>query len=723
MWSETHFLDIEESRFAEWLKNRKTVLLFDGLDEISDPEQRIRACAWIDRIVSRFTHARVVVTSRATGYRKGEGIELASLHTRADIMDFTAEQQAEFLENWFSAALLAELPPAKITAERWKDLQKQKVLQKAKTIIEFLGREGNKSLQTLARVPMLLQIMAILWKEREFLPGTRGELYEAALNYILDYRDRQKEIKPLLPANEALRVLAPVSLWMQELLGKDEVAREAMQQQMQVQLDTLDHAPSASAFCKNLVDRAGLLVEYGDREYVFRHKSFREYMAGHQLNKDLKHEGRIMTLVEYFGNDWWEEPLRFFIGQVDAETFDSFMQRLFDSTVSADMTQKQQDLLDTLIREAPQKKIDALKSKLLDQATTLNRQRYLLKSLEGIGQFDTHVANVRNLLQQFRESGLGKEPTVGSAGLMTDKLGADYILIPGGTFNYSVTKKPETAPDLYVAKYTVTNRLYRCFISYLMGNKIEFANNLLVATYLEVLYEKARPIDGFSDYLIKGKKDPVTLFRSRYDDDKRFNKDDQPVVGVSWYDARACALWLSLLEDNGGETQRYRLLEEREWEYVAAGKEGRLYPWGNAEPTPKLANYDENEGTTTPVGRYPEGTTPEGLYDMAGNVFEWCSDSVGSRRVLRGGSWNGSAEGCRSADRSNGTPPTAGAAVMASAWCSSRSQLAAHSGFAFERASIRPSAYSATGHRMPSSAKRVLSRITDMLITVDRLFE
>ncbi len=662
-WSETHFLDIEESRFAEWLKNRKTLILFDGLDEISDPEQRIRACGWIDRIASRFTHARVVVTSRATGYRKGEGIELASLQTRADIMDFTAEQQAEFLEKWFSAALLAELPPAKITAERWKDLQKQKALQKAKTIIEFLGREENKSLQTLARVPMLLQIMAILWKEREFLPATRVELYDAALNYILDYRDRQKMIEPLLPARDALRVLAPVSLWMQELLGKDEVARGAMQQQMQVQLDTLDHAPSASAFCKNLVDRAGLLVEYGDREYVFRHKSFREYMAGHQLNNDLKHEGRLTTLVEYFGNDWWEEPLRFFIGQVDAETFDSFMQRLFDSTVSADMTQKQQDLLDTLIREAPQKKIDALQKKLLDPATTPNRKRYLLKSLEGIGQFDTHAANVRNLLQQFRESVLGNKLAVGSAVLMTDKLGADYILIPGGTFNYSVTKKPETAPDLYVAKFTVTNRLYRRFISYLMGNKIEFANNLPVAAYREVLDEKARPIDGFSDYLIKGEKDPATLFRSRYDDDKRFNKDDQPVVGVSWYDARAYALWLSLLENNGGDFEHYRLPEERGWEYAAAGKEGRLYPWGNAEPTPKLANYDGNEGATTPVGRYPEGATPEGLYDMAGNVWEWCSDSVGSYRVLRGGYWCSDARGCRSAPRSYDAPGIRGGGV------------------------------------------------------------
>ncbi|TLU55254.1 MAG: NACHT domain-containing protein, partial [Chlorobium sp.] len=628
-WSETHELEIPEQLFADWLKNRKTLLLLDGLDEISDPLQRIKACAWIDRIVSRFTKARIVVTSRATGYRKGEGIELSSLHTRADIMDFTAGQQAEFLTKWFRAACLGELKPSTISEEKWEKSLHQKANLKAESIIGFLGKEENRSIQALAKVPMLLQIMAILWKEREYLPGSRTELYEAALNYILDYRDRQKNINPLLKARDALRVLAPVSLWMQEILGKDEVDRDAMQQQMQLKLNELTQRHTASDFCQNLVDRAGLLVEYRDKEYLFRHKSFREYLAGVQLNKDRDKPNRIKTLAEYFGNDWWEEPLRFFIEQVDAETFDRFLQELFDSPVSAEFTQKQQDLLETLIKEAPEKKLDALERKILDPETTLNRQRYIMQCLKTIDK-----PEASDLLDRFIAAGLTKErPDIAR--------GEDYIFIPGGQFIYSVTGKPETIKDFFMAKFTVTNQRYRQFITFLDSKDVASAQSLPVETYLKILNEEAAKTEGFSAYLT-GETDLAKLFQSRYDDDKRFNKDDQPVVGVSWYAAQAYCLWLSLLESNGRDTNCYRLPEEKEWEYAAAGKEGRLYPWGNPEPTPKLANYGSNEGATTPVGRYPEGATPEGLYDMAGNVLEWMENKYEkdtSARALRGGSW------------------------------------------------------------------------------------
>ncbi len=138
-WSALHNLDIEEKHFSRWLQQRPTLLLFDGLDVISDSQQRIRACRWIDRIVASFKKAQVVVTSRSTGYRKAEGIELASRHTRADIMDFTSEQQQEFLEKWFRAAYLGELKPGSVTQERWEKGQKEKAERKAKDIVAFLA--------------------------------------------------------------------------------------------------------------------------------------------------------------------------------------------------------------------------------------------------------------------------------------------------------------------------------------------------------------------------------------------------------------------------------------------------------------------------------------------------------------------------------------------------------------------------------------------------------
>ena len=132
-------------------------------------------------------------------------------------------------------------------------------------------------------------------------------------------------------------------------------------------------------------------------------------------------------------------------------------------------------------------------------------------------------------------------------------------------------------------------------------------------------------------------------------DNPRFSAPDQPVVGVSWDDSVAYCRWAGK-----------RLPTEAEWEKAArGGSEGRKFPWGNEGPTGKATfGQDMNTGKPSPVGRY--GPNGYGLYDMAGNVWEWCSDryqgdyyrisparnpagpDTGQDRVVRGGSWIGS---------------------------------------------------------------------------------
>jgi len=96
-------------------------------------------------------------------------------------------------------------------------------------------------------------------------------------------------------------------------------------------------------------------------------------------------------------------------------------------------------------------------------------------------------------------------------------------------------------------------------------------------------------------------------------------KERHPVVNVSWDDAIEFCRWASKLSE-----LIIRLPTEAEWEKAARGTDGRLYPWGNQPPDPKLANFDMNLGDTTPVGKFsPKGDSPYGCADMAGNVWEW----------------------------------------------------------------------------------------------------
>jgi formylglycine-generating enzyme required for sulfatase activity len=153
--------------------------------------------------------------------------------------------------------------------------------------------------------------------------------------------------------------------------------------------------------------------------------------------------------------------------------------------------------------------------------------------------------------------------------------------------------------------------------------------------------------------------------RPAFWDDPELSSPSRPVVGINWYEAEAYCRWLSAVS---GET--FRLPAEMAWEKSARGAEGRVYPWGDAFD-PDLCNSVESQiYTTTPVGLYPQGVSPFGLYDASGNVWEWTSswyqaypgseaqsDNFGQRfRVVRGGSWIDDRRDVRCASRGWFTP-------------------------------------------------------------------
>ena len=250
----------------------------------------------------------------------------------------------------------------------------------------------------------------------------------------------------------------------------------------------------------------------------------------------------------------------------------------------------------------------------------------------------------------------------------TGEITPNEIYIPGGSFlmgpGSSGIVRMVTVNSFYIDTYEVTNAEYKEFID--AGGY----DNSDYWTSEGWHWRRTSREQGFNFM------DPKPRFwgsgDSPWESDPYSSTSDSPVVGVSWYEAYAYAKF-----------RERTLATEAQWEYVARSTEGRIYPWGNYW-FENMANhgkarnpyYDEADGFkyTAPVGSFPLGAVqePAVIYDLAGNVWEWCLDWYetydsgdllnpqgpphGNTKVIRGGSWNGSIDYCRAFQR-NGSRP------------------------------------------------------------------
>ena len=193
----------------------------------------------------------------------------------------------------------------------------------------------------------------------------------------------------------------------------------------------------------------------------------------------------------------------------------------------------------------------------------------------------------------------------------------------------------------YIDKHEVTNAHYAAFLNEIGGNTDGDGHVLINLEGDEVRIEKV------------GERFKLT--------DPEFA--DHPVVYVSWHGAAAYCAW------SAG-----RLPTEAEWEKAARGADKRPYPWGSEAADTTRLNFGAIVGQTTPINHYWKGVSPYGIYDIAGNAYEWCADwydamyyagilyrnptgpKTGEYRVTRGGAWNLSAWRARTAVRDKDQP-------------------------------------------------------------------
>ncbi len=624
--------------FEEWLKDGRAVLLLDGLDEVADPGIRRRVSRLVEHFTQAYSDCRYVVTSRIRGYTDAVG--LGESYVPTTVREFTLEDIQQFLGNWHRLVAVGQMGPGK-SAESYAAEQTRQLMQ---------AIQGNPRIRDLAINPLMLTVIAIVHRDRVKLPDRRAELYGEAVDVLLGKWDEAREVQelPVLPGQsfdtgDKRLMLQSVALRMHEQARK-EIELSDLRQFLEERFGTLlpdarQVGQAVHRFLDVIEQRTGLLVGRGEGVYAFSHLTFQEYLAALAV---AARDDYIHFTRERVADPWWREVILLEAGFLSTQGKERTTRLI---RAIADRRQEPEpyhnlELAAECLRDVGANRVERILERQVQQR--------LRTGLEAPPPLVTRWFRKVGVRGWVERRGRAMEALARvHGGLWSPPHGEpEWVDIPEGSFwmgSEMARPQPQRRhrlelPAYQISKAPVTNAQYHLFTE-ARGHR--------------------RPRHWEGDRPPKG-------------------LESHPVVYVSWHDALAYCTWLSEVTE-----KPVTLPSEAKWEKAARGnKDHREYPWGDRFEAERCNSGELGLGTTTAIGIFPEGASPYGCLDMAGNVWEWTRSLWGKDRekpdfrypydpkdgredlsaadevprVLRGGSFLVYAEGVRCACRDRSAP-------------------------------------------------------------------
>jgi len=620
--------------------------IFDGLDEVVSEEARVLVCQWIQKWAEDRPADAILVTSRYQGYqgRVDLGADFCQFH----VQPLQPDQSSEFIRRWYKT-VSRRLFPADTDAET-------RGAAEANDLLGLLSAGAYRigGLRQLPTNPLLLTILCLVHHEDHSLPRKRVDVYARCVRVLLESwrKDLQQAWgSSTFDAGAAEGVLGSLAWWLHGEENRTSGTVSELSEQSTAALAEVSLSSGlgrdGEAFVKRMRDESGILAMWGSGRCGFLHLTFQEYLAGLHAAR----EGHAALLVERMGSSWWREVLLVALAMGSR----TFALAFFEGLLRTEVNRWDVTLVDQCLDEASMVPMEPFLAALAESSRSPSAKAAILRRVKLISSpeltelcrklaasTDRELSAVAREVVQRAGGGieipLRGDPETTSEGFVDPRTGIAYVPLfagelPMGSEGGHPWERPVhrvRLPAFTLGRYPVTNAEYARFLE---------ANT--------------------------GQEAPA------YWSNSQFNDPLQPVVGVAWEEAQAFCRWAGA-----------RLPTEAEWEYACRAGTTTEFCFGN-EPT-ELGDYGwfggNSGGQSHPVGE--KKPNPWGLHDMHGNVWEWCEDAWDAQayetrasgvisdsrvtskdtgeedpdRVVRGGSWGGGADWCRSAFRYWGGP-------------------------------------------------------------------